>query len=110
MSDWQKDLLHSEEESGWASWEFQQEQKEELSWKMFDASWHFDYPVCGDPDSFICELDANQLVKGEVSLKRGACVNCSLVIPKNCPFLTDELCAKQLDEARPKILKEYGIA
>lgn len=110
MSDWQKDLLHSEEEGGWASWEFQHKQKEELSWKTFDISWHFDCPVCGDPDSFICELDDTQLDKGKVSLKRGACVNCGLVTPKNCPFLVDELCAEQFDEARPKILKEYGIA
>ena len=110
MSDWQKDLLHSEEEGGWASWEFQHKHKEELNWKTFDISWHFDCPVCGDPDSFICELDDNQLDKGEVSLKRGVCVNCSLVIPDNCPFLADELCAGQFDEATPKILSEYGIA
>jgi len=111
MSDWQKDLLYSEEESSGAhSWELQHKQKKELSWKTFDASWHFDCPVCGALDSFVCELDGNQLDRGEVLLKRGVCVNCSLVIPKNCPFLADELCAEQFSEARPKILKEYGIA
>lgn len=110
ISDWQKNLLHSEEESGSASWEFQEKQKEELSWKTFNIPWHFDCPVCGDPDTFICELDDNRLDKGEVSLKRGACVNCSLVIPKNSPFLADELCAEQFNEARPKILKQYGIS
>ncbi len=110
MSDWQNDLLHSEKGIGRDSWEHQHKKKEELSWKTFDNSWHFDCPVCGEPDSFICELDYIRLVKGEVSLKRGVCVNCSLEIPMNCPFLADELCVEQITEARPKILKDYGIA
>ena len=108
MSDWQQEILDSEEDN-WAAWEFKRKQKEELTCSVLDPSWHFDCPVCGDPDSFICELDDNQLDNGKVSLKRGACVNCGLVIPKNCPFLADNLCAEQFDEARPKILKEYGI-
>jgi len=56
------------------------------------------------------KLDYKQLVNGEISLSRGACVKCGLVVPKDCPFLVDELCARQLDEARPKILKDYRIA
>jgi len=110
MSDWQKDLLNSEEKCGWTLWDFQNKQRNELSWKTFDISWQFNCPVCGYPDSFVCELDDDHLYNGEVSLKRGVCVNCSFLIPQNCPFLADELCVEQFDEERPNILKEYGIA
>jgi len=110
MSDSQQNVLDSESESGWGSWKFQHKQKEELSWRGLHATWRFDCPVCGNSKSFLCELDNEELHKGEVALKRGVCVKCNLVIPENCPFLADELCADQLYEEWPKILKELGLA
>ena len=106
MSDWQLKVLQSEEESGWTAWDYKQNQKRKLA---LEPSWDFDCPVCNEPESFVCKLDEDELDKGKISLKRGVCVHCNLIIPKNCPFLADELCEDQLDEARPKILKEYGI-
>jgi hypothetical protein len=112
MSDWRIDLLDSAEQGGageWPVFEFKMNQKEAISHK-FDAYWEFDCPVCGEPDAFVCELDCDELNEGKISVIRGVCVHCNLVIPRNCPFIANELCAKQLDEARPRILKEYGIA
>jgi hypothetical protein len=106
LSDWQDDVLTLEEEGGCKSWEFKEKQKEELR-SAFEPSWDFDCPVCYDPKSFICELDDKRLDKGEIRLKRGVCVHCNLIIPRDCPFLADELCAEQIDNARPTILKEY---
>ena len=109
LSDWQKDLLDSEAKSGCEGWDFKHKHKEELEYKIFNASWEFDCPICNSPESFICELDVDELEKGRIRLKRGVCVNCSLKIFMDCPFLSDELCGDQFDEVRPKILKEYGI-
>jgi len=106
MSDWQLELLQSEEESGETAWDFKRKQKTELG---LEPLWDFDCPVCNEPESFVCKLDEDELDEGKIRLKRGICVNCNLTIPKNCPFLADELCEDQLDKARPKILKEYGI-
>lgn len=108
MSDWQKDLLDSNEESAGTSWELQDKQKNELR-DIFDVSWDFECPVCGESDSFICEIDGNKLNNREVFLKRGACAHCNFVIPENCPFLADELCAEQLNQAKLRILDDYGI-
>ena len=109
LSDWQNEILRLEEESGRAAWESQEKQEKELTNKLLDPSWDFDCPICGQPASFVCELDQEELIKSSIQLKRGVCVNCSLVIPENCPFLADELCIDQLDEAQPKILTEFGI-
>lgn len=109
-SDWQKDVLDSEAGGGQRSWEYMYKQKRELDGKSFVNSWEFDCPVCHSFENFICELDVNQLKIGKIALNRGVCVDCSFVIPKNTPFLADELCKDQFEEEMPKILKDYGIA
>jgi hypothetical protein len=109
LSDWQISALEKEEEGGWPSWEFKEKRKEHLVWKEFDPSWSFDCPICAEPDGFVAELDNDALGVGEVRLTRGVCVNCSLVIPANCPLLADELCLDQIAEAAPKIMKEHGV-
>lgn len=110
LSDWQQEILYSGEEGGWTAWEFKHKQKEELTCKVLDPSWHFDCPICEEPESFVCELDGDELDKAQIRLKRGVCVNCSLIIPSNCPFLADELCKDQFEKARVKIIEEFGIA
>jgi hypothetical protein len=97
------------EESSLSSWEFKKKQNVDLE-RQFGASWIFSCPVCEEADAFVVELDDRALAEAEIRLTRGACVNCSLVIPANCPFLVDELCMDQVGEATPKILKEYGMA
>lgn len=111
LSDWQKILIQSEEESAYKHlFYFKENQKERLSGHYFnDLYWTFNCPVCGSQDSFVVELDGERLDKSEIRLLRGACVDCSLVIPDNCPFITDILCEDQIDIEKPKIFKEYMI-
>ena len=109
LSDWQMDALGKEEESGWSSWEFKDKQKTNLE-SQFGASWTLDCPICEGADTFVVELEDHALGEGEIRLTRGACVDCSFVIPADCPFLADELCMDEIVEATPKILKEYGVA
>ncbi len=109
MSAWQQNVLNAEDESGWKGWEFRENQKKELIYKSFEAAWSFDCCICGGLEDFVCELDADDLKERKISLKRGICVHCGLVIPGKCPFLADELCGDQPEQDREKILKEYGI-
>ena len=104
MSDWQKEVLNSDEESGWRGPDFQHKQKEEIKWKIFSTPWEFNCPICGDYNTFVCELDDQKLDNGIIRMNRGICVSCGLVIPHGCPYLVDELCKDKLEEVRPKIL------
>jgi transcription elongation factor Elf1 len=110
LSDWQREILASENSGGDLAWEYKHKQKESLSSKDLDPAWHFNCPICGEIDSFVCELDDEELDRSRIALKRGVCVNCSLLIPMNCPFLLDELCVDQFENAHAKIMNEYGIA
>jgi transcription elongation factor Elf1 len=76
---------------------------------ILSPSWSFDCPVCDEPDSFICEMDKVKLNNKIVSLKRGACANCDLVLKQELPILVNVLCEKQLIEINEEILREYGI-
>jgi HEPN domain-containing protein len=107
LTDWQREVLNTEAETGEISWVFQHRQKERLS--RNEPAWNFDCPVCEEYESFVCELDKGQLEKSQIRLTRGACVNCGFLVPKNCPYLLDELCKDQIDSAKPTILKDYGI-
>lgn len=110
MSDWQNELLDSEELSGNEAWEIKEKQKEDIAQDVFGGvCWNFECPVCHTSDSFVVEIDGNQLDNSEVRLIRGLCVDCSLVIPLGCPFIVDILCEDQIDEEKPKILKEFLI-
>jgi len=110
MSRWQRQVLNAEE-TNWPniSWDLKEKETEELFWKAFDPAWKFDCPICGDVESFICELDGDELDKTVIRLKRGMCVNCGLFIPANCPFLADEICSEQIEEERSKIFSDFGI-
>lgn len=90
--------------------------KYELSVKIKDelehtlgTTWSFDCPVCDDCDSFICELDDVLLENRVVSLKRGVCANCDLVISNEIPVLLNTLCEEQILTDKDEILREYGI-
>ncbi len=108
LSDWQKDILFSEIESGWKSWEIKHKQKEDLTSK-FGASWVFDCPVCNDVESFVCDLDVENLKKREGIIKRGICVNCGFVVSNDDHFLADELFKEQINQQETSILSEYGL-
>lgn len=58
---------------------------------------------------FVCELDDDDLDQKRISLLRAVCVECELVLPRDCLFLTDALCRKQAAEKRDQILHEFGI-
>jgi hypothetical protein len=107
LSDWQRDVLSGEEQTGDRIWEFQRRQKHELSRVLNDPTWAFKCPICGDYEGLVCEIDEACLDRGELRLIRGVCVNCGLAIPANCPFLADELCAGQFEEALPDIKAEW---
>ena len=110
MSDWQVQTLESEEEGGWRSWGLKHDFTAKLEREFHEESWRFSCDICGGHESLVCELDVGQLEKGNIHLGRAVCVNCGLVIPANCPFLTDELCVEQRDADRGRILKGFGIA
>jgi hypothetical protein len=93
--------------------DFQNELKEQYDYKIFSSTWHFDCPICicRNDDSFICELDENELKNHrEISFQRAYCVNCGFAVPNNCLYMTDELCKEQIDQQKEKILSEYGFS
>jgi hypothetical protein len=104
-------LSKSTEEYNQRIEDFQNELKEEYDHKIFSSTWHFDCPVCGNDESFICELDENQLKNHqEIRLQRAYCVNCDFTVPKNCFYMADELCKEQIDQQKMKILSDYGFS
>ena len=109
LSNWEAEVLQDEEEQFERRFELQEREKRNLLRDTFEISWEFDCPICDAPATLVCELQDEPLEKREIQLNRAVCVSCGLVIPKNCPMLADELCADQLDEARPLILQEYGF-
>lgn len=78
--------------------------------RVLDPSWTFDCPICNSVETFVCELDERDLEQRRISLLRSVCVECELVVPRDCPFLTDALCGRQAAEHRDQILHEFGIA
>jgi hypothetical protein len=82
--------------------------KEKLE-NTLSPSWTFNCPVCNEPDSFICGLDAVQLNHKIVTLKRGICANCDLNIPSDASILINMLCKNEIEKEKNEILSEYGI-
>lgn len=72
----------------------------------FGESVHLHCPICGDFESFICEVDQEHQDDQGISLIRGLCVNCNLVIKRESPFLIDTLCKKEIERNDIKIF--YG--
>lgn len=83
-------------------------QKLELE-RALGTTWVFDCPICNDIDTFVCEIDQDRLDNHMVSLTRGGCPSCGLVVPKGCPYLVDALCQKQIDKKSSEILRGFGI-
>jgi transcription elongation factor Elf1 len=91
--------------------DFQNELKEEYDHKIFSSTWHFNCPICGNDESFICELDENELKNHQgIRFQRSYCVNCGFSVPKNCLYMTDELCKEQIDQQKNEILSAYGFS
>jgi hypothetical protein len=109
LSNWEAEVLQDEEEGFERRFEFQEREKRNLLQDTFEVSWEFDCPICDYPDALVCELESQALEKRQIRLNRAVCVSCGLAIPNNCPTLADELCADQLVETQPLILKEYGM-
>lgn len=109
LSSWQLEVLQNEESTGDQSWALQDAYKNQLLRESFANVWEFDCSVCGHYETFVCELDDEALENKDIRLKRAVCVQCGLLIPKSCPLLVDELCKDQVDEVRPRLLKEFGI-
>ena len=109
MTKWENNKLYADViiDNG-ESWDFNEKQIEKIS-RTMDIPWRFNCPVCDEIDSFVCDLDDDQLDLGKVSLKKGTCGNCSLSISSNFSFLVDELCKDQFDREKPKIFKDLGI-
>jgi hypothetical protein len=85
-----------------------EEEKNSLE-RLFDASWTFNCPVCGDLDSAVAELDSYRLHEREVIPQRMACAKCGFVVRPLQPFLSQMLLEGQVIMAKGQILKEYGI-
>ena len=105
MSDWERYAVARAEEQG-VAFESTEAQKDELA-SAFGASWPFDCPVCDEIDALVCELDESRMKDCTITLKRAACVNCSLLVVE-IPFLADALVGMQIEERRTDILHEYG--
>jgi hypothetical protein len=107
MPGWENDASIHADENG-----LKFDHCEKQKWKLgmtFRASWNFDCPICDDISTFVCELDEDCLDDHVISLKRGACPSCSLVVPHGCPYLVDALCREQIAAKRDEILQGYGI-
>lgn len=100
-------LVHAKEIGG----EFERvyAEKQELE-RLFEVSWPFDCPVCGDLGSAVTELDSVRLDDQDVIPKRMACTNCGFVVSDAHLFLSQVLLEEQVAKSKPQILKEYGIA
>jgi hypothetical protein len=108
MTEYEHEMSVRSEESFVAcdSWD---KQKRDLE-AALDAAWFFDCPICGEMDTFVCELDDHRLNEGDVVLQRAACASCGLVVRKNSPFLADALCRQQIAAKRDEILRDFGLA
>jgi hypothetical protein len=107
MSGWENIASIHADEIG-AKFDHCEKQKNELE-RLLGTTWVFDCPICNDIDTFVCEIDQDQLDDHIVSLTRGVCSSCGLFVPKGCPFLVDALCREQIDEKCNEILRDFGI-
>lgn len=107
MSMWENIASLHADETG-AKFEHCEKQKHDLE-RVLGETWLFDCPICNDIDNFVCEIDQNRLDDRIVSLTRGVCTSCGLVVPNGCPFLVDALCREQIDKKSNEILRSFGI-
>ena len=76
--------------------------------RIYEPWWVFKCPVCKEVECFVAQLDDKALDRKAVSLLKGRCAECELVIPSGCPGLADSLCRDQITDACSEILHEYG--
>jgi hypothetical protein len=107
MADWENEASIRAEETG-VKFDRCEKRKSQIE-RMFGVAQAFNCPICGDIESFMCELDEDKLDEHLVALKRAECANCGFGVRKNCPFLADALCARQIAEKRAEILQDFGI-
>lgn len=106
-ADWQIKALVRAEEVGT---EFQLKYKERQRLEhVFSPSWIFDCPLCGEPESVVCQLDEGALRSGDVIPEQLACINCCLVVKKTELHLSEELLRNGASNEKQAILKEYGL-
>ena len=106
-SSWEIGELIRAEETG-TKFERTYEQRKRLK-ALFDAAWNFRCPTCDEFDSAVGELDTDRMDRHEIVVNRLACTNCGFVVYQDQPYLSQVLLERQVIEAAPEILKEYGI-
>lgn len=107
MPEWENDAARHADEVG-TKFDYCEKRKKEIE-RALQTTWTFDCPVCDEIETFVCELDEEQLDGHVISLKRGVCANCELIIPSGDSFLANALCRDQIEESRVKILLDFGI-
>jgi hypothetical protein len=107
MHQWESEATIHAEEVG-IKFDHTEKRKGKLE-RAFGAAWAFNCPICRDIETFVCELDESDLEKAVVTVKRGECASCGLVVPRECPLLGNALCSQQLMATSEKILAEFGI-
>jgi hypothetical protein len=105
---WELEVLIHGDETG-LSFERMHREKEKLS-RLFGAYWTFDCPVCGYPESAICELDDAELDFQKVVPKRLGCTSCGFVVKESHFYLSEVLLRKQVGKVHNQVLEEYGLA
>ena len=109
-SAWEIAALTKSDEIGGKYLKTEEEKKNlEHLFEEKNASWSFDCPICDDHETVVCEIDANKLESLEVAPLRMACTSCVFVVGDSQPFLSEFLLEQQLADAKPRILKEFGI-
>lgn len=106
-ADWELALI-DKENTGF-QYEFNQKRREKFE-QLYNASWVVECPLCGEPDSAICELNDDELESKNVVPNRMACVNCGFVVNESQSFLCEALLGGIVSKEKDAILKEYGIA
>ncbi|MFA7257309.1 MAG: hypothetical protein WC047_07035 [Kiritimatiellales bacterium] len=107
MPVWENEVAIHADEVG-AKFNYCGKRKQEIEYAL-NTTWTFNCPVCDEIETFVCELDEEQLDGHVISLKMGVCVNCELIIPAGNSFLANALCRDQIEESRAKILLDFGI-
>lgn len=106
-SRWEINALTNAEETGWAHEQTTKERDSLAS--LFDVYWLFDCPICDGIETVVCEIDSHMLETFKVVPLRMACTSCGFVVRESHPFLSEILMEQQVADARPRILKEYGV-
>jgi len=106
-TDWQSDVLEISEENGY-SFGLKQQRKDYLE-RNFNTFCIVDCPLCRASDDAVCELDDNELDSSNLVALRVSCVNCGFTTGNGQQFLSEAVMGLELDSAKERVLREYGI-